>query len=220
MPADGTGEHEPATTIGVSIVEDHPMFRQVLVLTLQAEPGIEVEQAVPAVSALAPPRRPDPVLVLDFYTPGVSGIDAVRAMTAAGYRVLVLSATERPDHVLGSLEAGAVGFLTKAADCDQVVWAVRRVAEGSFYVAPSIAALLFEQRHKARPASAVKALTDRERQVLRLVAEGLTDQETAERLRIGVRTVRSHLDHIRTKTGRRRRAELTRLAMDEGVIAT
>jgi DNA-binding NarL/FixJ family response regulator len=177
-----------------------------------------VDREAASIAAVGPPPRPGAVLVLDFYTPGVSGVDAVREMTRAGYRVLVLSATERPDHVLGSLEAGAVGFLTKAADTEQLVWAVRRVAEGSFYVAPAIASLLFEQRHKAQPAAAVKALTERERQVLGLIAEGLTDQETADRLRIGVRTVRSHLDHIRTKTGRRRRAELTRLAMDEGIL--
>jgi two-component system, NarL family, invasion response regulator UvrY len=204
--------------IVVSIVEDHPMFRRVLADVVSAAPGMRLGDVGAGLADVRGGYEPGGVVLLDFYTPGVFGVEAVRRLTRAGYRVLVVSASERPDHVLESLDAGAAGYLSKAADADQLVWAIRRVAEGSFYVAPHIASLLLEHRRKAHPAAAMHALTSRERQVLALVAEGLTDQEVAGRLKIGVRTVRSHLDHIRTKTGRRRRAELTRLAIDEGVV--
>jgi DNA-binding NarL/FixJ family response regulator len=202
--------------IVVSVVEDHPMFRRVLADIVAAAPGMRVGEVCESLAELR--AAPGGVVLLDFYTPGVCGVEAVRRLADAGSRVLVVSASERPDHVLESLDAGAAGYLSKAADADQLLWAIQRVAEGCFYVAPRIASLLLEHRRKANPAAAMHALTSRERQVLALVADGLTDHEVARELRIGVRTVRSHLDHIRTKTGRRRRAELTRLAIDEGVV--
>jgi DNA-binding NarL/FixJ family response regulator len=204
--------------IVVSIVEDHPLFRRVLAEIVTGAPGMRLGELGSGLADIRGTDGPGGVVVLDFYTPGVFGVEAVRRLTRAGYRVLVVSASERPDHVLESLDAGAAGYLSKATDADQLVWAIRRVAEGSFYVAPHIASLLLEHRRRAHPSAAMHALTSRERQVLALVAEGLTDEEAAGRLKIGVRTVRSHLDHIRTKTGRRRRAELTRLAIDEGVV--
>ena len=194
------------------------MFRRVLADIVSAAPGMRLGEVGAGLADIRGSAAPGGVVLLDFYTPGVFGVEAVRRLTRAGYRVLVVSASERPDHVLESLDAGAAGYLSKAADADQLLWAIRRVAEGSFYVAPHIASLLLEHRRRAHPSAAMHALTSRERQVLALVAEGLTDEEAAGRLKIGVRTVRSHLDHIRTKTGRRRRAELTRLAIDEGVV--
>lgn len=215
---DGGGGHVSSEAdVLVSIVEDHPLFRQVLAELVRSAPGMSLGRVGGSLADLGPgPGRG--IVLLDFYTPGVHGVEAVRRLTRLGYRVLVVSMSERADHVLESLDAGASGYLSKVADADQMLWAIRRVAEGSFYVAPHIASLLLEERRKAHPAAAMHALTAREREVLALVAEGLTDQEAASRLRIGVRTVRSHLDHIRTKTGRRRRAELTRLAIDEGVV--
>ena len=204
----------------VSIIEDHPLFRTVLQIVVDGDPGLEVGEVVGSVDDfLAAAPQPRGVVLLDYTLPGLSGPEAVRRLSRAGHRVLMLTASERPEHLLSTLDAGASGYLSKNAEADQVRWAIHRVAEGSSYVAPHLAASLLEQRRKAHPLAALHSLTNRERDVLTLVAEGLTDQEVARQLRIGVRTVRSHLDHIRVKTGRRRRAELTRLAVDEGLVS-
>jgi DNA-binding NarL/FixJ family response regulator len=203
----------------VSIVEDHPMFRMALRTVVESDSALAlgtVADGVPRFRADAPP--PGGVVLLDLSLPGVSGTEAVQEISRDGHRVLMVSASERPEHLLASLDAGACGYLSKTADAEQLLWGIHRVAEGQLYVAPHLASRLLAERHRRRPAAAVHELTEREREVLALVAEGHTDREVAARLRIAVRTVRSHLDHIRTKTGRRRRTELTRLAVDEGVV--
>ena len=149
--------------IVVSIVEDHPLFRRVLAEIVSAAPGMRLGELGAGLADVRAGAGPGAVVLLDFYTPGVFGVETVRRLTRAGYRVLVVSASERPDHVLESLDAGAAGYLSKAADADQLLWAIRRVAEGSFYVAPHIASLLLEHRRRAHPSAAMHALTSRER---------------------------------------------------------
>lgn len=216
-------ERDPgaAPPVVVSIVEDHPMFRAALVKVVEAAPELVVGVVAGSLKQfLAARRSPQGVVLLDFTMPGVSGVEAVQQLAGTGHRVLMLTASEKPHLVLSTLDAGACGYLSKVADAAQVVWAIMRVADGSFYVAPHLAAKLLEERRKARPSEAMHSLTAREGEVLALVAQGHTDQEVAKKLIIGVRTVRSHLDHIRTKTGRRRRADLTRLALEEGLMET
>jgi DNA-binding NarL/FixJ family response regulator len=208
-----------AAPVVVSIIEDHPMFRAALVKVLEGAPELTVGVVAGSLKEfLAAGRPPKGVVLLDYTMPGVSGVEAVQQLSGVGHRVLMLTASEKPSQVLSTLDAGACGYLSKVADAAQVVWAILRVADGSFYVAPHLAAKLLEERRRARPPEAMHSLTSRESEVLTLVAEGHTDQEVAKKLHIGVRTVRSHLDHIRTKTGRRRRADLTRLALEEGLM--
>ncbi|MGL5863171.1 MAG: response regulator [Phycicoccus sp.] len=212
---------KPRDDVVVHIIDDHPIVRAAVEAVVLHSSGLAFGKASATVEKfLESGAAPGGIVLLDLILPGLSGPDAVRRLVTRGYRVLMFSSSEQPSHLLDTLDAGASGYLSKSSDAVQLVWAVMHVADGSYYVAPHLAARLLEERRRAQPSSAIKSLTTREREVLTLVADGCTDLEAARELRIGVRTVRSHLDHIRTKTGRRRRAELTRLAMDEGLVAT
>jgi DNA-binding NarL/FixJ family response regulator len=200
----------------VSIVEDHPLYREALVGVVDDPPALRLAQAVRTVHALHSVSHPDHVVLLDLNLPDLSGADAVRHVVERGYRVLVLSAATDPVTFSAAMTAGAEGYLPKSAEAEQIRWAVRSVARGAGYVSPALAHLVSDLT-PARSGTA-GGITRREREVLRLLAEGLTDVEIAKRLDIGVRTVRSHLDRIRSKTGRRRRSELTRLALAEGIV--
>src|SRR5262245_9905488 len=161
-------------------------------------------------------RRPSPgaVVTLDLRLPGVSGADAVTRVVRLGYRTLVISAYGGRSDVRAAIVAGAKGYLTKDADIDEIRRGIRTVASGGRYVSPHLAPYLSE----SGMAAVRTRLSDRERQVLALVANGERDQDIADALAISVRTVRSHLDRIREKTGRRRRPDLTRLAIEKGIV--
>jgi DNA-binding NarL/FixJ family response regulator len=158
------------------------------------------------------------VVLLDLHLPGASGADAVEHVARGPAKILVLSAEGKPALVVEAIGAGASGYLTKDADTEEVVAAIRAVAAGGTYVSPTLAAyLLKEARAPARQPEL--DLTAREREILGLVAEGDRDKDIARQLYISISTVRTHLDRIREKTGQRRRAELTRLAIEQGIVA-
>lgn len=203
--------------IEVHVVEDHPLFRAALVRVLDGAPDMRVGVSAGSVDEFAAYRQqPGAVVTVDLRLPRVQGAEAVAAVCAMGFRVLVISAHGGQSEVLSALSAGARGYLTKEADTDEVRRAVRQVATGSRYVSPSLAAFLLDTR--TRPPERRLVLSARERQVLALLAAGERDRDIADRLSISVRTVRSHLDHIREKTGRRRRPDLTRLAIEKGIV--
>jgi DNA-binding NarL/FixJ family response regulator len=166
-------------------------------------------------------RRPAPVVgavvLLDLKLPGVSDAAAVAAVVRMGFRVLVLSAHAGQAQVLSAITTGAKGYLTKDAGADEIRRAVREVAAGNSYLPPALATFLLDSA-RGRYGPAPLPLSDRERQVLALLAAGERDQDIAVRLSISLRTVRSHLDRIREKTGRRRRPDLTRFAIEEGMV--
>ena len=149
------------------------------------------------------------VLLLDLHLPGLRGAAAVAHLCARGHTVLVVSASEAPADVVEAIGAGARGYLTKQADEAEIVGAVGAVAEGRTYVSATLASYLLQ---------APINITEREREILELVAGGETDQDIAELLQLSVRTVHSHLDRIRNKTGSRRRADLTRFALERGIV--
>lgn len=219
MTLPAAGPPQPTTPVVVSIVDDHPMYRQAMRDLVDHEPGLTVGVVAGDLAELEsadpPPRG---VILLDLSIPGVSGVEAVQHLVHAGHRVLVLTASERSHHMLATLDAGATGYVSKMSDSDEIVTAIHQVARDERYVAPQLAAKLLQERGGAKASSAMQDLTGREREVLTLVAQGYTDQEVGKNLVISIRTVRSHLDHIRTKTGARRRADLTRLALQEGLI--
>ena len=155
--------------------------------------------------------------MLDLHLPGVHGPAAVIELAGLGHRILVVSAQADRETVLAAIAAGARGYLTKDSDGAEILRAVREVAQGNSYVSPTLASFLLSSAREQQRAGPSFALSDRERQVLALVAAGERDQDIADALVISVRTVRSHLDRIRDKTGRRRRPELTRLAIEEGL---
>jgi DNA-binding NarL/FixJ family response regulator len=156
------------------------------------------------------------VVVLDLGLPGMGGAEAVRHLCDAGARVLVVSAAAARRDVLDAITGGAAGYLTKSAEPVEIVQAVELVAAGETYVSPTLASFLLQAAEETRSESAL-TLTKREREVLALVASGERDAEIAKQLCIAITTVHSHLDRIRDKTGRRRRADLTRLALEKDI---
>ncbi|MGF1661179.1 MAG: response regulator [Kineosporiaceae bacterium] len=212
---------DPAdATVTVAVVEDHPLYREALVGAVSSAPQFRVTAAVGSIAELArAEERPGipvaDVVVLDLHLPGVRGCAGVRGLAGAGRVVLVVSAAARPATVQEALAAGARGYLTKDADAGTIVAAIRTLAAGGVLDPPPAVAGIAGEPEAGRGAA---ALTSRELQVLALLAEGKTDQGIAAELVISVRTVQSHLDRIREKTGRRRRPELTRLAVEVGVV--
>jgi DNA-binding NarL/FixJ family response regulator len=202
-----------STGIPVGVIEDHPLYRSAVAQLLADAEDIELDAVAGSVVQFAARRRSQSgVVLLDLRLPGVQGASAVTEVVRMGYRVLVLSAYAGQGEVLGAMAAGASGYLSKDSDGEEILHAVRRIAGGASYVSPMLAAQVLD-------AGAVIELSARERQVLSLVAAGERDQDIADALEISIRTVRSYLDRIRDKTGQRRRTELTRYAIENGVSA-
>ncbi|MFI7541806.1 LuxR C-terminal-related transcriptional regulator [Actinoplanes sp. NPDC049599] len=201
----------------MSIVEDHPLYRAALARLVDGLPGCTPGPVAGSVEEFLAYRAPaGGVVLLDLHLPGQQGPAAALAVTEAGHRPLVISAQAERAEVLAVLAAGARGYLTKSAEAPEIAAAIRQIAGGGTYVSPTLAAFLLDSA-RSRQAGPRLALTPREREVLALLAEGERDVDIARTLTISVRTVRSHLDRIREKTGRRRRSELTRLAIGEGI---
>ncbi len=208
--------------IRVVLVDDHAVVRSGLRLVLQSAPEIEVvgeaengERAVLEVRA----HRPD-VVLMDVQMPGISGIDAIPAVLQAipETKILVLSMQDDPRHVRAAFATGASGYILKQAVDTDVIDAVLAVARGEQYVDPALGAKLVASETEERRRATVDPLSDREREVLCLLALGHTNQEIASMLVLSVRTAESHRAHIMEKLSLRSRADLMRYAMDRGLI--
>jgi DNA-binding NarL/FixJ family response regulator len=218
-PAQGTVPREAAETarIPVGVIEDHPLYREALARVLAAAVDIEVGVVADSVARFAAGGQPaGSIIVLDLKLRGVRDAAAVMQVVGMGHRVLVVSAHAGQAEVLGAISAGARGYLSKDADGSEILRAIREISVGNSYVSPTLAAYVLNASQH-RQAGPKIVLSERERQVLSLVAAGERDQDIADALAIQVRTVRSYLDRIRDKTGRRRRPELTRYAIEEGI---
>jgi DNA-binding NarL/FixJ family response regulator len=204
--------------IGVAVIDDHPLYRQGLVVAIAAASGMELVIAARSVEDFDAHTGLGPdVVILDLHLPGLEGSEAVGHLSARGLAVLVVSASDDQEAVLDAMAAGASGYLTKDAEESEITTAVAAIAEGGTYVSPALAAYLLRAA-RTQPKAAPWSLTEREREILRLLASGETDQDIAAQLYISIRTVRSHLERIRDKTGRRRRPDLTRLAIEQGLM--
>jgi DNA-binding NarL/FixJ family response regulator len=208
--------------IRVLVVDDHAVVRAGLRRVLDAEDDIEtVGEAPNAERAVfeALDSRPD-VVLLDVVMPGKSGIEGLPALLQAlpDVRVLMLSMQDDPRYVREAFEAGASGYVLKEAADTDVVDAVRAVASGERYVHPALGARLVAAESEERKRAASDPLSEREREVLRLLALGHTNQEIASLLYISVRTAETHRAHIMQKLGLSSRAELVRYALDHGLI--
>ena len=208
--------------IRVLIADDHAVVRTGLRLLLESQDDIEVvEEAGSADEAVRHARlhKPD-VVLLDVVMPGRSGIEAVPDIlqAAKGGKVLVLSMQDDPRYVREAFAAGASGYVLKEAADVELVAAVREVAAGGRYVHPALGARLVAAEAVAAARAADDPLSEREREVLRLLALGHTNQEIAKMLFISVRTAETHRAHIMQKLGLSSRAELVRYALVQGLL--
>jgi DNA-binding NarL/FixJ family response regulator len=216
-------------SIRVGIADDQSLIRDGFRVQLSLVPDMtlvgEASNGLQAL-ALARQQRPD-VLLMDVRMPEMDGIEATRRITTdprtAGVRVLVLTTFDLDEHVYGALAAGASGFLLKDVTPEDLVKAIRVVAAGESLLAPSATSLLireFARRPRAgRPRrDALAGLTEREREVLVLVAQGSSNAEIADRLVVSPATAKTHVSRILTKLGLRDRAQLVVVAYESGLV--
>ena len=204
------------------VVDDHAVVRSGIKLLLDREEDIEVvgeagngKDAIFRARAL----KPD-VILLDVVMPDQSGIDVLPNLLkeAPDTKVLVLSMQDDPSYVREAFAAGASGYVLKEAADEEVVSAVREIAGGGNYVHPALGARMVAADAAARAAAEADPLSDREREVLRLLALGHTNQEIAKMLYISVRTAETHRAHIMQKLRLSTRAELVRYALAQGLL--
>ena len=234
-PADKTDkiDEAPGAPIRILIAEDQALLRTTLAALLEAEPGMSVvglaADGARAVT-LAAELRPD-VVLMDIQMPGLTGIEATTLICAdpalAATRVLILTMFEIDDYVLGALRAGACGFLLKDADPQSLVDAVRTVHEGQSLLSPQVLARLVARMPRTTStgtsrstwAGEVEALTPRQREVLLLIARGLSNSEIEVELGITRATCRSHITALLARLGARDRAQLVIAAYEAGLIS-
>ncbi|MCX4737768.1 response regulator [Streptomyces antibioticus] len=215
-------------TIRVLIADDQQMVRQGFTVLLDAHPGIEViGQAVDGVDAVARAAELSPdVVLMDIRMPEMGGIEATRIITAAhpGTRVLVLTTFDLDEYVYEALRAGASGFLLKDASADQLAEAVRVVAAGDALLAPGVTRKLIAEfsRLNGTPRAPLKErvgdLTERETEVLTLIAQGLSNAEIARHLFVAEQTVKTHVGRILVKLGLRDRTQAAVFAYESGLV--
>jgi RNA polymerase sigma factor (sigma-70 family) len=211
-------------SIRVLLVDDHALARTGLRMVLDAEPDIEVvgeaangRQAVHSVGRL----KPD-VVLMDVRMPEMDGIAATREIAGAA-RVLVLTTFDLDEYVYDALAAGASGFLLKDVGPEQLTEGIRIVASGDALLAPTVTRRLIDElvearRRRATPPPALDSLTPREREVLQLVAQGLSNVEIAELLVVEETTVKTHVSRLLAKLGLRDRVQAVIFAYETGLV--
>lgn len=210
--------------IRVLLADDQSLVRAGFRMILKSEPGIEVVgEAGDGGEAVARAKRflPD-VVLMDIRMPGVDGIEATRQITASGDgpRVLVLTTFDGDEFVYSALRAGASAFLLKDAPEDQLVAAIRVVAEGGSLFAPSVTRRLIERftADAAPAAPGLDELTERELEVLRLLARGLSNAEISSELVVSEHTTKTHVAKVLQKLGLRNRVQAVVLAYEAGLV--
>jgi DNA-binding NarL/FixJ family response regulator len=208
-------------TIRILLADDHPIVREGLAAVLSTEPEFEIigqandgAEAIDLASAL----RPD-VVVLDLAMPGLDGVQALRAIRAENRAVkaLVFTASETDERIIGAVQAGAQGYVLKGAPREELFNAIRVIARGGSLLSPVVAARLMRRvSDGADPAA--ETLTEREHEVLALLARGLPNKEIAQELGIGERTVKFHVSAIMAKLGASNRVEAVRTAVQRGLV--
>ena len=215
-------------TVRVVLADDQPLVRaglRVLIAdTADLTVAGEAESGAQAIEA-ARELRPD-VVLMDIRMPGLDGIAATRAITAAGPvpRVLMLTTFDDDDNVYAALRAGASGFLVKDMALEDILGAVRVVAAGDALIAPSVTRRLIEEfagrpEPVAAQPKAVSGITEREREVLTLVGQGLSNAEIAAALFISAATAKAHVARLFTKLGARDRVQLVIIAYETGLVS-
>lgn len=217
--------------IRVALVDDQAMVRVGLRMILESEGDISVvAEATSGTEAarIVAAHSPD-VVLMDVRMPGMDGLTATREVLAADpeSRIVILTTFDDDEYVYEALRAGASGFLLKSVEGDALVAAVRVVAAGEALLAPEVTRRVIEQFARTAPlrdedhvpsAEAIGDLSDREVEVLRLMARGLSNQEIASQLYVSSTTVKTHVSHILTKLGVRDRVQAVVEAYDSGIV--
>jgi DNA-binding NarL/FixJ family response regulator len=210
------------SSIRVLIVDDHAVLRAGLRMLIDAEADMEtVGEAGTVGDAILEARSSNPDLVLmDVVMPGESGLDGLPKLLHehSDVKILVLSMEDDPRYVREAFAAGAAGYVLKEAADAEVVQAIREVARGGRYVHPELGARLVVAEAEAERRADNDPLSDREREVLRLLARGYTNQEIAKQLFISVRTAETHRAHVMQKLHLATRAELVSYALANGLL--
>lgn len=210
------------TTLRILLVDDHAIVREGLKRLIAGQPDIEIvgeasdgHEAIAAVTTL----QPD-VVMMDVSMPGLSGVDATRELVRICPRIRILALTVHEDEAYARefLQAGAAGYLLKRAPTDELIRAIRAVADGQIYLDPRIAnrivSTLIEPQRLTTAATV--ELSDREKEVMRLIALGYANKEIAARLDLSVKTVETYKSRSMEKLGLRSRVDIVRLAMERG----
>ena len=205
--------------IRILVVDDHPVVREGLVALLEDEPDFQVAGSVGSAEealTLGAQLRPD-VILLDLELPGMDGVEAIPRLAASTpeARILVLTAYDTDERVLGAVKAGARGYLLKGAAGREIAQAIRAVHAGESYLASRVAAKVLTQVRAPRRSTSLSA---RERTVVRLVADGLSSKQIARRLSITERTVKFHISSIMNKLGADNRAQAVAKAAERGLL--
>jgi len=214
-------------TISVLVADDQDLVRTGLVMILNAQPGIEViGEAANGVEAVEIARRLQPdVCLFDIRMPELDGVEATRQLAGPDIdkpmTVVVITTFDLDEYVHGALKAGARGFLLKEAGADLLVQAIEAAARGDALIAPSITVRLLEafaDTQMSPPSQPIDALTEREEEVLIVVAAGKTNAEIADELYISLSTVKTHLASLMSKLGARNRVEMAMWAFETGRV--
>jgi DNA-binding NarL/FixJ family response regulator len=205
--------------IRILVVDDHPVVREGIVALLEDEPDFQVAGSVGSAEealTLGPRLRPD-VILLDLELPGMDGVEAIPRLAACTpeARILVLTAYDTDERVLGAVKAGARGYLLKGAAAREIAQAIRAVHAGESYLASRVAAKVLTQMRAPRRST---SLSERERTVLRLVADGLSSKQIAHQLSTTERTVKFHIRSIMNKLGADNRAQAVAKAAERGLL--
>jgi two-component system, NarL family, response regulator NreC len=215
----GIASEEMAEGISIVLADDHTVVRRALRLLLDEEPGFEVvAEAENADEAVRYVRGHKPtVLILDLNMPGKPSLEAIPDIGEASpeTKIVVLTMQKEPAFARQALQLGVLGYVLKEAADDELVQAVRCAAAGETYLQPALGARL-----AAEPEGAAGDLSERETEVLRLIALGHTNAEIAAKLYISIRTVETHRAHIQQKLGVSSRAELVQSALFRGLVET
>ncbi len=214
----------PPTLIRVLITDDHAIVRKGIAALLATEPDIQVVgEAADGAEAIAKARALQPdVVLMDMMMPKMDGIEATRQIAAAlpGTRVLVLTSFAADDKVFPAIKAGALGYLLKDSGPYELVQAIHQVYRGQPSLEPAIASkMLFEMAHSAAASPTTDPLTGRELEVLRLVAQGLSNREISERLVIAELTVSTHVSNVLSKLHLASRTQAALYALREGLAS-
>ncbi|MGE5263872.1 MAG: response regulator [Acidobacteriota bacterium] len=212
--------------IRVLICDDHTILREGIRLLLNSQPDIEVvAEAVDGREAVDKAREVKPdIILMDIAMPLLNGLEATKQIRRdnPNARVLVLTMYESDEYVSQMLEAGAAGYVLKKVAGSELVYAIHSVYNGEAFLYPSITKRLVEDYLRrvelGQERDSFDGLTDREREVLQLIAEGHTNKEIADLLNLSVRTVQNHRAHIMEKLGMHDRGELIKYAIQKGII--